>query len=216
MLVRPLKTVVESYVARPQRPDKGPKILNRFVLLDEPPYYDPNAMLLLYDRLYAIDTNTLPHSGRKLSISSVCIGHACPIPNEYFLQAWITGSGLSFDVPERPELKAWQDLFRGLLPGSDRDAGRTGIIVDSELSYLAQNEQRGGPFDFIYACADSGRDQFGVNFMISLCHSHSSMIWKVVKTKTVSEIETEIEATKKRPVPAGPWLAPPQSGFRWR
>jgi hypothetical protein len=202
MLVRPSKTVVEAYFERPERPEKGPKILNRFVLLDEPPYDDPNSILLLYDRLYAIDTDTktLPRpSGKKLSISSVCVGHARSIPSEYFIQTWIIGSALSFDAPEKPELKAWQALFRQLLPAIGHHGGRTGIIVDSELGYLAQYDQRGGPFDFIYASGDSGGDQFGVNYMMSLCHSHSRMIWNVAKTKSPSEIEVEIEATKNRP-----------------
>jgi hypothetical protein len=196
MPVWPLKTVVESYYERPDRPDKEPKLLNRFVFLNEPPYYDPNAILILYDRLYALDTNTHDHpSGRKLSISSLCVGRAAPTSHGYSLQVEITGA-LKLDVQGRPEIEGWRALFRRLLHESDRRQGRTGIIVDSELGYIIQYDHRGGPFDFIYASADSGGNQFGVNQMISLCHSYCKTIRSVADTKSIPEIEAEIRRAK--------------------
>jgi len=226
LVLCPRKTTLETYYKRPSKHDE---IVNRLFLLDEMPYYDPNAALLRYDELYAVDTNTLVHSsGRTLSITSICSCEFILGTGGFLCDARIQelGCALNYEL-EHPEGLAWLGIIRRLRrEGRQGQAARQGIIVDSHLDAIGSYNELRAPvvgnlylpdnIDLIFATGDSGCDQFTSNKMMAACDSYSRRAWKErLRAMSGDEIDQQVRAWPRlvdlRGTPSS-WRPPGEDG----
>jgi hypothetical protein len=194
-LVCPRETIIECYY---DRISGKRKIVNRTWLFDQMPCCDPNSALLRYDELFAVDTNTVQHSGgKKLSLTSVCSFKASVSDGHVFCgELQECGCALNYDL-DNPEPLSWLGIIRRLR----REQGqaptlRIGVIVDADLGKIGAYNQRLEPVanglllppnvSLIFATRDSGRSTYLSNKLIAVCDAYANKIWG--KLRLLSEV----------------------------
>ena len=145
--------------------------------------YDINSILLNYDRILAIDTNT------KDNISVTAIAQCFSQKTETGFRGTIVITCNKWDSSPfpKPEIQAWAVVIDEIMlqrPVKSRSE-RIAIIVDSELDSLPAYNAQQKPltsnlylpsnFSLIYASADSG-SEFLANKLIKLCDKHAAKI----------------------------------------
>ena len=172
-------------------PNKSSKFLNLAKADEKNIITDINTILLSFNIVFAIDTNSLDLNDEKISVS-------CPI------NFWggANGENQSIEYKQHhslefrnakvnPELIGWCYLIKYLMEPGYMPAGtRIAIIVDSELDRLNAINSRIEPilddfflpvnYQLIYASSDVGKDNV-VNKMISICDTKGKSILKIFK-----------------------------------
>ncbi len=166
-----------------ERRDGGEKTINRFVYRNAPAYWNADTCLDRFDLVVGIDTNTKERGdGMWASATATAryepAGETAPGVRTFSLTPLL--GIFTRERAEKPEMTAWSEIVQRLLPAvQDGTLRRVGLVVDSELDALeeincGQRELAGlgrlpPQFEFIFATASAGTDEFAVNRAIRLC-----------------------------------------------
>lgn len=143
---------------------------------------DPNKIILNYDRIIAIDTNTK----EKTSVTAIAQCFTQKTPSGFDGIIIITCHKWDSTQFPKPEMQAWAAVMHKMIlqkPEILTSDIRIAVIVDSELGLLqeynthqrslAPNFYLPPNFTLIYASADSG-SEFLANKLIQLCDKHAT------------------------------------------
>lgn len=145
---------------------------------------DSNKILLEYDCILAIDTNT------RGSTSVTAIARCYPNPTSSGFEGIISIKCKQWDSSQssKPEIQAWATVIAKMLQNEPETAlhKNIAIVVDSELGLLSEYNTRQKPlianfylppnFSLIYGSADSG-GEFIPNKLIQLCDKHAAQFF---------------------------------------
>jgi hypothetical protein len=146
---------------------KGNKIVTQAPLRSDQLWINPNKILLGFDRIFAIDTNTQESNGERISVAGIVYGRITRVvvPGgagvEYSLNHCIEFRGIKGKV----ENYTWMCFIMSLRNSFNYNrSSQIGIIVDSDLSSLQDSNLRRAPIydefylpgnvKFIYASSD--------------------------------------------------------------
>lgn len=166
--IRLSSAAVELSYARP----KGRKVLLRATIDPQLPNIDPNAPLLTYQAVYAVDTNTRHVNGRPISVSCVVRLGRKQTPNGLELTEMPVAAIELHNVRGNPERVAWRLVCESLIANQDfRPDLRLGLLVDSSLNEIDEINGRTvavvddwmlpAGFTLLYASADSNTSTIG-------------------------------------------------------
>lgn len=145
--------------------------------------FDPESLLIGFDHIFAIDTNTKSLGEDSISVSGVVHGflsfeedqvrlNYTPI---FLLEFW--------NAQTKPERLGWYALISAIERNPDFAEKKVGIIVDSELGELDGLNERRSPldeayflptgFELIYATGDVASN--ATNKLIRLCDRLASL-----------------------------------------
>lgn len=167
----PLKVAVQTQYERA----KGPKVLNAAPSAVGRMPMSADAVLLDFDKVYAVDTNTRKVRGSAISATGVVFGMRDPPTSLRFgfePQVAIEHRNVACD----PERLGWYAVVKGIERNRDLDpVPRIGLIVDSHLGEIPRINDRESPllgdellpprFTLVHASADTGTESI-LNKMI--------------------------------------------------
>ena len=168
---------------------KGRKVLLRAPLDVDAPSVDPNAHLLRYWAVFAVDTNTRAINGSAVSVACVLRSTRKETDAGLFFEEIPIGAYELHNVRCNPERLAWRLLCNEILQAPDYKPEKTiGIIVDAHLEALSDINRRTAPvvgdwylpegFTLIYA-SDAAAESIP-NQLIRSCDREASIILKKI------------------------------------
>jgi hypothetical protein len=180
--IAPESAEVEVTYAR----ERKPKVLGRAPLLSNALWSNPDSVLLGFDRIFAIDTNTravrgIPVSATGVVLAQPVIGLVPP------LMKWAVRQSMEHrhvDCP--PERLGWK-RFLELVARNERftTPSRVGLIVDSDLDSLRAFNERTQPIlddvylpanvTMLYASSDGGSEYMG-NHLIRVADRAATLL----------------------------------------
>lgn len=181
-LILPARAFVETIYTR----TKGAKVLNRVELDPNALIVHPDAALLKYDHLFAVDTNTRTIRDHRVSVSSFAFCRPfVTTTGQRGFAAYANPSYEFWNASSKPEPIGWRVLIDRIQNDRRFENGRVGVIVDSELGALQAINNRERPivesyylpqrYELVYASTDSGKECVA-NKMISACDHVSGQI----------------------------------------
>ena len=144
----------------------------------------PDTLLLDYDHIFIIDTNTFSMHETRVNIACVLYGFADREGDTANLQYGPLTILEFWDNKGSAEKLGWYMLIESIEDKPEYFPGKIGIVVDSELDKLDSYNERNTPYfedhflpegmEFIYATADSGSNY--LNKLMRLCDKNASLI----------------------------------------
>lgn len=142
----------------------------------------PESILLAYDQLFVIDTNTRHLGSHRVSVTGVLHAYVEKQGEEHALMYGQAMLMEFWDVEVNPELLGWYALLTSLMENGHYNGQKIGLIVDSELGKLDEMNAGQIPIlgDFylpdncklVYASADRGTSV--ANKLMRVCDRFSS------------------------------------------
>lgn len=142
----------------------------------------PESLLLAYDQIFVVDTNTRKLGNHKVSVTGVLHAYVEEQGKQHVLMYSPLTLLEFWGVDVSPELLGWYALLTALMESDQYSGQKIGLIVDSELGKLdemnAGREPMLGDFylpdncKLIYASADRGTNI--VNQLMKTCDQFSS------------------------------------------
>lgn len=173
------------------------KVLTRGPGMPLSMHVDPNAVLLPFASIFAVDTNTRRIAGTHVSVSVLVRVVDIGTPSMKWRPL---GAVEVHDARESPERLGWHWAMRCLEAACPRppdfelsNASRRGIalVVDSDLGALAAINARSKPyfgteqlpagFTLIYASSDAGGTEFIANMAIARCDTLASQLLREIE-----------------------------------
>lgn len=153
----------------------------------------PNHVLLAYDVLLAVDTNSVEIDGVAVSVT-FALQLALQRDGDGVQASGFNPSCWEFNgVTDHPENYAWREAIRALQASEGYSAdAKVGVIVDSDLGNLGSFNDRQMPIhdDFflpqnitlVYASAEVGTTEYAANGIMKYCDSQASKVLGLRRT----------------------------------
>lgn len=169
------------------------KIINAFYFENILPPATVHRLLLQYNHLFAIDTNTV--NFRDIGAMSFTTVYKGVMKDLGEAHGHMSGETIFQDyrlnVPGNPEVSAWHVLISRIQEFNPKLTGRIGIIVDSELGKIKDINFRRAPliddfylppnFELIYASDGSGKEEYFSNKLLAVCDANSKRMLKEIE-----------------------------------
>ena len=139
-----------------------------------------------YDRLFAVDTNTINLDGNDLAVTCCIHAEVEFVENKWNARIELVDA-LVFSKPHlKPELIGWLDVISRI---NTDPSVQIGLVVDSELGMIPEFNIRKTPIangiflppniELIYASSDHDKN-VPFNFLISKCDADASLLIKKI------------------------------------
>ena len=174
-----------------ERPEKGPKVINRVQANPVNIQREPTTALMRFGTLLAIDTGTRVIDGVSVSVTAwiALLGLRWISPIQWHASVADQDALEFHDAIVPPELFGWHQIATLVATQSLR--GPIGLIVDSELGRLSEINQRKQPLfkdvylpegvELIFATSDAGTSEFVGNKALQHCDSVAKRLLKRIE-----------------------------------
>jgi len=181
--------VTNTYNETSYKRKKGDKVLNRTKIEGPNLGFNPSGALKDYDRVVAIDTNTVQTKDRVLSVTGIVNAKWVRTNGKQDQVRFGTPFCLEFrDLSEPKEKIGWMMALHQLtINGYFEDCKRVAVIVDAFLGDISKINSRDIPifssyylpdaFTLIYASADTGQEHLA-NKLIRSADKAADMLVK--------------------------------------
>lgn len=150
-----------------------------------------------YDRVFAVDTNTINMDGNDLSVTCCIRADIEFVGNEWNARIEPIDALVFFKHWLKPELVGWIDVISRINTDSSL---KIGLVVDSELGMIPEFNLRKVPIadevflpsniELIYASSDTDKN-VPFNFLIAQCDAHATLL-----IKRIMQDHSRLEALK--------------------
>ncbi len=155
----------------------------------DPTYISENIQgwIARYDKVFAVDTNTIDFGNQKLSVTCCVRAEFEFIANNCNVRIDVIDALVVFNPKAKPELIGWLDVISRI---NDDPKSKIGLIVDSELGSIPEINRRCTPIldniylppniELIYASSDLDKN-LPFNRLIAKCDSDASLLLKKIE-----------------------------------
>lgn len=169
------------------------RTINAFYFENISPPATIHRLLLQYNHLFAIDTNTMNFMGiGAMSFTTVYKGVMKDLGEAHgHMSGETVFQDYRLNVPGNPEVSAWYVLILRIQELNPKLTGRIGIIVDSELGKIKDINFRRTPlindfylptnFELIFASDKSGKEEYFSNKLLAVCEANSKRMLKEIE-----------------------------------
>ncbi len=177
--------------------EKGPKIINKTPLDPSKLIIKPNIALEIFDRIFAIDTNTKVVNGEIISVTCIVLCKLTRDRNKLLIAEFAPIHCLEFrNIQELAENIVWMKAIKLIITNPSYNMNlKFGIIVDSDLGNIPSYNNRSKPIysdfylpqniELIYASTDVGKEYLA-NKLISLCEKDATKLLRDIILNKVS------------------------------
>jgi len=173
---------------------KSEKVINRSLLPPENIYIDPNRQFTLYNKIFAVDTNTRVIRNDVISVTAVVLCEVVKgltfhgVVGRYQTVHWI-----EFRNPQyNPEMTGLRLLIKGIMANPKYYSGmKICLITDCDLDNIGNYNNRILPlvenfylptsFNLVYGSADVGKKDYLPNIFMSFADKASDDLLKDIE-----------------------------------
>lgn len=192
--VEPISVICETNYER----TKGEKVINRSSLPPNDIRLEPNLQVELYDKIFAVDTNTRTIGGEVVSVTGVVL---CEAEDAVTIDG-IYGKYKPVNCVEfrnaqlNPELTGLRIVIKAIMSNPKfANNMRVCIITDHDLNHLVKYNKNEIPllenfylpsnFTLIYGSSDVGKNEYLPNILISVAHDSANEMLESIEKHDV-------------------------------
>ncbi len=180
------------------------KILTEGRVTDGTCYINPDHPLMMFDHLFAVDTNTVIIKGEKVSVSAIVYSQrvsatdAEVILSQPRLVAWYEYR----NIIGSEERLVWKEMIEAICQTEQYTEGEVGIVVDADLDKHPQYNKSELPIydeyylpariTLLYGSADAGMENLA-NKMIRFCDKKATYLLNALKNGYDAGEDGEVE-----------------------
>jgi hypothetical protein len=168
------------------RPTKAHKVLTRQVSEPAIIQLNPNRGLSRFAFVFAVDTNTIEITGKRVSMSVPVLVRDIEIDEQRWNAKLVPQDPFEFhEATISPERIGWWETIRRFTIHPDV-RGPVGLVVDSDLGNISAINARQQPIldefylpegvELLYGCGDRGTQEFIANAAIADCDRIASQL----------------------------------------
>ncbi len=145
-----------------------------------------SAWISRYDRIFAVDTNSIDLDGDHLSVTCCIRAEIELIENRWSARIDAIDALVAFQPKFKPELVGWLDVISRI---NIDPKLKIGLVVDSELGLIPEMNLRRVPIadgtylpsniELVYASSDQDRN-LPFNALIAKCDADASLLLKLI------------------------------------
>ena len=140
-----------------------------------------------YDRIFAVDTNTIELDGINLCVTCCVLAEIAFDGPKWSGRIELLDAFVAWKPTLKPELIGWLDVIDRI---NTHPSVRIGLVVDSELAMIPQFNLRNAPIvegiylppnvELVYASADQDKN-LPFNYLIAKCDSDATFLINKIK-----------------------------------
>ena len=188
--VKPISATFETSYER----TKGEKVINKTFQSPDKVSYDPNNQFAVYDKVFAVDTNTRTIRSDRISVTGVILS---TIDDAITYRGSLVKASPTNCIEFRntefdPELTGLRCFIRNIIQHPNyNDKNKICIIIDHNLDKLEELNNKNIPIieDFylpdgitlVYGSSDVGKNDYLPNKLLSAAHKSANEILKYIE-----------------------------------